>query len=179
MRAAGKGLLRVDAHRQGHQIRGHELAHGGEIILPAQILWRDDAYRQRAVDHDGRAVGALVQKVAGIAHRVVRLDGDWGVIDQVSGLYRGDRLRRGLQAEVLRQDGHAAAPGDGFCHAAAGHSGHIRHDERDGIARAIGCGEVDRLPRANIRVVRHHKYIRVGQLVGRAGIIEEMHCGIA
>ena len=86
----GKGLLRVYAHRQRDQVGGHQLADGGEVILSAQVLRRDDADRHVSLDHDGGTMGALVQKVAGIAHGVVRLNGNWGVIDQIRRLHRGD-----------------------------------------------------------------------------------------
>ena len=80
---------------------------------------------------------ALRQKMARIPRGVVRLDDDWSVENQPSGLDLADGLSSNVSWDVLRQDGNSASASGGFGHPATGDGRHIGDDNRNGCAGAI------------------------------------------
>ena len=79
---------------------------------------------------------------------------DRRVVDEVARLDPGDDLGDDVDRDVLRDDGEAAAAGDRLGHPPAGDGGHVRDDERDGRAGAVGRGEVDVEPGGDGRARR-------------------------
>ena len=172
---AVEGLLRIHRRRQSEQGAAHQRPHLCEVVGSAQVLFRDQPDGHVPVDDDRGTVGALGQQVAGVAYGVVRLDGDRRLEHQVRRLDLADRLGGDVGRHVLRQDRHASAAGDGFRHSAAGHGGHVGHDQRNRGSRAIGGGQVHGHPGTHRRPRRDHEHVVVGELVRGLRVIEESH----
>ena len=79
-----------------------------------------------------------------------------------------------VERDVLRQDHDAAAAGDGLGHPLPGDGGHVRDDDGDRGADAVGRGEVDVEARPDGREAGHHEHVVVGEVVTGIGM-EQAH----
>ena len=89
---------------------------------------------------------------------------------RVAPLHVVDHLGHDVDGDVLGKDRDPTATGDRFGHAPARHRGHVRHDDRNGRADAVGRPQVDAHPRRNVGQARNHEHVAVGQVVARVGM---------
>ena len=153
----------------GHELAAHHVAELREPVEARRVVLGEDPDRVLVgVDHDDGTVGALVHQAERIADRVARGQRDRRLEHRMAGLDEPDDGLDHVDRDVLGEHGDAAAASDHLGHPATGDGGHVRHDERDRGADAIGCGEVDPEPRSDSRQARHHEHVVVREIVGWA-----------
>ncbi len=170
-----EGVARVDALVEQQQVAGHHLGERGEAVDALAVGVGDDADGAAVLDHDQGAVGALGQQRERLGDGGAGVEGDGGVVHQVTLLDPADDLGDDLGRDVLRDGDQAAAAGDGLGHPAAGDGGHVGHDQRDGGAGAVVGGQVDSLAGAHGGSAGDHEYVVVREVVRGHEVVQEAH----
>jgi hypothetical protein len=115
-----------------------------------------------------------VDQTKRIADRVLRRQGDRGLVDRVPGLDEVDDGLDHIEWDVLGQHREPTATSHRLGHPPTRDSRHVGHDHRDRRAETVGCGEVDVEAAGHRRQARHHEDIAVREVVRRC-VVEEAH----
>ena len=160
-------------------LEGRELAadHGVELcesVVAGGIAVGEHAERRAALvhHHDG-VVRPLVDQSESVPDGVLGRQRDRRLVHRVPALHVVDHRPHHVERDVLGQHGEPAAARHRLGHAPPSDRGHVRDDDGQRRAEAVGRGEVDVEARFDRRQVRHHEHVGVGEVV--VGRVQHPH----